>query len=139
MRLRTIEAQFVDFIPEQLEPGVLYVSLPYSAVSHLCACGCGHEVATVLSPSDWRFTYDGRHISLAPSVGNWSLSCQSHYWIHENRVRWSGKWSQAQIDRARAHDRGMGAPSDEVESEPNTPSSPRTRRLPGWLSRWLNR
>ncbi|MCH2218714.1 Uncharacterised protein [Mycobacteroides abscessus subsp. abscessus] len=32
--------EFVDFIPADLDAGVLYVSLPYATVMHLCACGC---------------------------------------------------------------------------------------------------
>ena len=30
---------FVTTIPEHLEQGVIYVSVPYATVAHLCACG----------------------------------------------------------------------------------------------------
>ena len=41
MRLRN---EFVDHIPEQLDDGVLYVSMRFGTVVHRCACGCGEEV-----------------------------------------------------------------------------------------------
>ncbi|WP_425342947.1 DUF6527 family protein [Rhizobium etli] len=47
-------------------------------MAHLCACGCRTEVITPLSPTDWRFTFNGKTISVEPSVGNWSLTCRSH-------------------------------------------------------------
>ena len=34
--------------------------------------------------------FDGRTISLNPSIGNWSYPCRSHYWIKGNRVVWDG-------------------------------------------------
>ena len=52
--------KFVDSIPEELEDGVLYVSVPFGTVVHKCACGCGEEVVTPLGPAEWRLTYDGR-------------------------------------------------------------------------------
>ena len=67
MRLRN---EFVDHIPEQLDDGVLYVSMRFGTVVHRCACGCGEVVVTPLGPVEWRLTYDGRTISLEPSIGN---------------------------------------------------------------------
>ena len=52
--MRELVPEFVDYIPEQLNPGVLYVSMRYATVNHLCCCGCGLEVVTTLSPTDWR-------------------------------------------------------------------------------------
>lgn len=77
--------EFVHYMPKELNQGVLYVSMEYSLVMHLCACGCGEKVATPLSPEDWKLTYDGESVSLSPSVGNWEFSCQSHYWIRKNK------------------------------------------------------
>ena len=47
MRLRH---EFVDHIPEQLDDGVLYVSIRFGTVVHRCACGCGEEVVTPSRP-----------------------------------------------------------------------------------------
>lgn len=49
-------------------------------------------------------TYDGEDISLAPSIGNWALPCQSHYWIHRGKARWSRRYSAGEIIRNRARD-----------------------------------
>lgn len=97
--------QFVEYVPEQLEPGVLYVSIPYATVVHKCCCGCGQEVVTPLSPTDWELTFDGKTVSLDPSIGNWNFPCQSHYWIKRNHVHWAPQWSRADIDAGRAQDR----------------------------------
>lgn len=84
--------KFVEFIPDELEAGILYVSITYATVLHKCACGCGNEVVTPLSPSDWQLTFNGEAISLFPSIGNLSFLCRSHYWIKKNEVLWVEDW-----------------------------------------------
>ena len=101
MRLARLEAEFVEFIPEQLAPGVLYVSRRYSTAAHLCCCGCGLEVVTPLNPAKWQLSERGRGVSLSPSIGNWGFPCQSHYWIDGGQVRWAGAMSPAAISAAR--------------------------------------
>ena len=44
-------AAFVDSFPTPMEPGIIYVSTTYSTAGHTCACGCGNEVVTKLSPA----------------------------------------------------------------------------------------
>lgn len=78
----------VDYIPDVLEDGVLYVSVKYATAVHLCCCGCGSRVVTPISPRDWLLIFDGQTVSLEPSVGNWNYACRSHYIIERNRVIW---------------------------------------------------
>ena len=99
------EAEFIVSAPDKLKPNTLYVSMEYSTVLHKCCCGCGLEVVTPLSPTDWQLYYDGRSISLTPSIGNWNFPCQSHYFIRENNVIWADKWSKEQIESGRRNDR----------------------------------
>lgn len=80
--------EFVEFIPDELKERTLYVSMQYKTVVHLCGYGCGRQVITPLAPTQWKLTFDGASISLWPSVGSWSLPCQSHYIIEGSRVRW---------------------------------------------------
>src|SRR5260370_38401490 len=101
-RLHALESRFVEYVPEQLAEGVLYVSMTYATAAHLCCCGCGEEVVTTLSPTDWQLAFDGRSGSLKPSIGNWNLRGQSHYWIRNNRVEWSAHISADQIPAGRA-------------------------------------
>jgi Family of unknown function (DUF6527) len=102
VRVRNLRAEFVEFIPTELRPGVLYISVPYSTASHLCACGCGHKVVTPIRPTDWSLTWDGESASLYPSIGNWGLPCRSHYWIREGgRIEWAGQWSDSTVSDAR--------------------------------------
>lgn len=104
MRCEVVRPVFTDVIPTDLEPGHIYVSIPYGSVLHLCCCGCGEKVSTPLDPAQWRVTYDGQSISLHPSVGSHSLECRSHYWIDHNRVVWSSEWSADRAARAREVD-----------------------------------
>lgn len=97
--------EFVEFIPEELKERTLYVSIRFATVSHLCACGCKSRVVTPLKPTDWKLIFDGKTISLDPSIGNWSFPCQSHYWVRNNRIRWAEQWSKERIDAGRAYDR----------------------------------
>lgn len=105
MKRASFEFRFVEYIPKQLEEGVLYVSMGFATASHRCFCGCGMKVVTPLSPTDWRLIFNGDSVSLEPSIGNWSYPCRSHYVLRGNRVLWAGPMSQARIDMIRAHDR----------------------------------
>ena len=105
MRMDRLQPSFVEDVPETLYPGMLYVSIPYATVVHSCCCGCGEEVVTPLTPTDWRLTYDGENVSLAPSVGSWTLPCRSHYVVQRGKVHWANAWSEEQISRERARDR----------------------------------
>ena len=104
-RLNAIRHEFVEFMPDVLDDGVLYVSIPYAIAVHKCCCGCGNEVATPFSPTDWRLIFNGESASLDPSIGNWSFPCQSHYWIKSGRVVWATRWSAAEIAAGRSRDR----------------------------------
>jgi hypothetical protein len=105
MRSTTLTHEFVEYIPSDLQDGMLYVSMMYATAVHKCCCGCGNKVVTPISPTDWQLLFNGVAVSLYPSIGNWSLDCRSHYWIEENRVIWAGQWTQARIDAGRAYDR----------------------------------
>ena len=97
--------EFVKVVPNELAERTLYVSIDYATVVHRCCCGCGREVVTPLSPTDWKLIYDGVSVSLYPSIGNWSFTCQSHYWVEKSRVLWGAGWSRERIAAGRAHDR----------------------------------
>jgi len=139
MRLQKINYEFVQYVPDELEEGKIYITVEFATAVHKCCCGCGNKVVTPLSPTDWELSFNGESISLEPSIGNWSFPCQSHYWIKRNQVRWAQSWSQSKIDAGRARERlakekyfegkaggettgtaELGAPQDRVE-RPATP------------------
>jgi len=91
----------VEFIPDDLKERTLYISIPYCTAVHKCCCGCGREVVTPLSPTGWQLIFDGKTVSLYPSIGSWSLPCQSHYFITKNKVLWARQWSGKQIAKGR--------------------------------------
>jgi hypothetical protein len=100
-----LKHKFVESLPEALEDKTLYVCMEFATAAHKCCCGCGSEVVTPLSPTDWKLIYDGRAVTLHPSIGNWSFPCRSHYWIRGNCVEWAPSWSEAEIRAGRTHDR----------------------------------
>lgn len=120
-RLSRYRHEFTEFIPDHLAPGVLYVSLEYATCAHLCACGCGIEVVTRLSPADYTVSFDGETVSLDHSIGNWSYACQSHYFLRGGMVRWSGRWTAEQIARGRTR---TAQERTERASERDMPTAP---------------
>lgn len=106
LKIGKLEHRFVTNIPRELEPGVLYVSLEYATAMHSCCCGCGEQVVTPFSPTDWKMQFDGVSVSLWPSIGNWSYQCRSHYIIRDGKVIEAMSWSKRRIERARklSHD-----------------------------------
>ena len=146
-RTHRLTPEFVEEIPRGITPGKLYISIAYATATHLCCCGCGSEVVTPLHPTRWRLIYDGETVSLAPSVGSWSLPCQSHYVITKNRVRWSARWSKDKIEAVRAGDQRATvdyfSPDDQSPTRAPRPLGPgsagRARRL--WrrlAARWTS-
>lgn len=106
MKTGALSPEFVDFIPEQLRDGILYVSRRYRTASHLCCCGCKREVVTPLNPAKWKLTeHPDGSVSLSPSVGNWGFPCRSHYWVSKNRVHWAADFSDDQIAAVVQRDR----------------------------------
>jgi Family of unknown function (DUF6527) len=114
-------AAFVDSFPTPMDSGILYVSTKYSTAGHSCACGCGNEVVTKLSPAKWRITYDGQ-ISLAPSVGAVALPCNSHYFITRGEVDWRRKLTSNET--LQAH-----------EADQRSVEELRASTRPGWIKR----
>lgn len=129
MRHTLLEHRFVQSIPRKLEAGVLYISMEHGTVIHSCCCGCGEEVVTPLTPTDWQLTYDGESMSLTPSIGNWQLACRSHYVINRNRVIEAEPWTQAQVVIALERDRMAkdgfyGIARSALEAEPGATPVP---------------
>lgn len=96
--------KFVEFIPSDLENGILYITVEYKTAVHLCACGCGNKIITPITPTDWKLVYDGRTVTLKPSIGNWNFDCRSHYWIKRNQIIKAPSWSEINIEDGRKLD-----------------------------------
>ena len=130
MRIREIQHSFVEYVPDTLVDGVIYVSIPFSTATHKCFCGCGWEVTTPIAPNAWELTYNGRSVSLNPSVGSRNLKCNSHYWIRKNRV----DWLLPIVDPWPRH------PADLAEQENAAPGFvKRIPRLPRAIRNWLKK
>jgi hypothetical protein len=134
----TISHEFVDIIPDRLEDGVVYVSIPYATAVHSCCCGCGYEVVTPLHPRKWSLIFDGKAISLTPSIGNWSFPCRSHYWIRADHVHEARSFTDAEIADVRAQERVRIV--DHHEPQLDATPSETVNPTRGWwttLTRWF--
>lgn len=116
-RVASLTLQHVEFIPEQIASGVLYVSKRFKTATHLCCCGCGSRVVTPLNAAKWSLRESGGTASLHPSIGNWSLPCRSHYWIDRGTIRWAETFGPAQIKAVQARDL-------DAVLNPSTPARP---------------
>lgn len=104
MRIETFTLRHVEFMPRELEPGILFVSQRFGVAGHLCACGCGNKVMTPLREMEWSLSELNGRPTLDPSIGNWQLACRSHYVIADGEVLWMPAWSQARVDAGRARE-----------------------------------
>lgn len=122
-----LEHRFVTHIPRVLESGILYISIEYATAVHSCCCGCGEEVVTPLTPTDWKLIFDGDTVSLWPSIGNWNYACRSHYIIERNQVLEALSWTDKRIANVRRRDKwakasfyGTNRRADKSPLEPPT-------------------
>jgi len=137
-----LKHKFVELIPRELEANTIYCSIPYATVIHNCCCGCGSRVVTPLSPAEWKLIFDGRSISLKPSIGNWQYACRSHYFIENNRVIWCGDWSDEEVAAGRKHDaRDAAAFYGKKAQKSNEPTAPASKKkkgsLKGKIKKWF--
>lgn len=133
-----MQHEFVRSVPDSLEPEMLYISIDFGTAVHLCACGCGNEIVTPITPTDWSFTFDGESVSLNPSIGNWSLPCRSHYWIRRGQVIWAAQWTEEEISLGRKMDRITKRKQFSGNSgKAEVTESPQEHSL-SWVSRLIN-
>lgn len=135
MKQSQLKPMFVEFIPETLADGILYVSMEYRTTAHNCCCGCGNAVYLPLSPAQWRLTFDGESVWMNPSVGSWSLPCRSHYCVRGNHIQWAERWTSEQVEVVRAYGRrsrdrffeASVAVSETTRGASNVATPPRSR------------
>lgn len=101
-----MDLERVHYMPQELRPGVLYVSEEFGIAAHLCACGCGSKIRTPLGPTEWCFEEAKDGPTLRPSIGNWQRPCRSHYWISRGEIHWAEQWTPEQIAQGRKGEEG---------------------------------
>jgi len=126
-----VRPEYVEFIPKNLEEGVLYISKKFRTASHRCFCGCGTKIVTPLRETEFELLERRGLFSLNPSIGHWNHPCQSHYWIRDNRVVWANAMSRAEIQLGRARDQAL------KDTYFATVAWPWWRRAASWLKRWF--
>lgn len=90
VKINEITPVYCDVIPADLKVAELYISKLYGVAVHLCACGCGGKTVTPLGKNDWNLTESDGHVTLRPSIGNWSGESpyHAHYYITGNKIEW---------------------------------------------------
>lgn len=138
VKMETIKLLKTQFLPRELEQGILYVSEEYGIAGHLCPCGCGNKIMTPLEPTEWSFKDDFKGPTLYPSIGNWQLPCRSHYWITNGKIEWSYQWSEEEILEGRkAEERKRKDYYDSLEEKQRNQSI--SRRIIDWIKKIINR
>lgn len=135
--MSTISLKLITHLPIKLEANVLYVSEEFEIAGHLCPCGCGSKVITPLGINEWSLSVIEEKPTLKPSIGNWQLPCQSHYWIRRGEILWSNKLSDEEIEAGRlAEEQQRKEYYDELERTVTYQIS-RWERLKKWFSKIL--
>lgn len=96
MRATELKLEFVEYMPKELEEGILYISERFSVAIHLCACGCKGKTVTPFGltisgeKKGWDLINDNGLVTLSPSIGNFSGESpyHAHYFIRKNKVEW---------------------------------------------------
>lgn len=84
-------------MPDIVEENILYISVEYCTAIHKCVCGCGNKVVTPISPLGWKLIFDGKSVTLDPSIGSWNLKCKSHYYIRKSNIIWCDVWDDSKV------------------------------------------
>jgi len=84
---------YVEFIPEQLDEGKLYISEKFGVCIHLCGCGCKGKTVCDLQPqwkTGWKMVKNDGLITLRPSIGNFNgeKPYHAHYFITNSKIEW---------------------------------------------------
>lgn len=135
-RFKRLEHRYVEFIPKDLDAGMLYISKRFNTASHLCCCGCDQKIVTPLNQAHWSLTDHGSTVSLAPSIGLGTLPCRSHYWIRRSRVEWYPPMTVAQTAKAQRADRYAGQIYTGERLPPTPPVIPSTFPKPSPSGLW---
>jgi hypothetical protein len=61
VRNATLQPRYVDFIPKELDDGILYISKRFQTASHRCCCGCGTKIVTPIRN-------DGTHTNVNETI-----------------------------------------------------------------------
>lgn len=138
---KTIAHEFVEQMPADLRPDRLYISIRYRTTAHLCMCGCGEKVVNPIRPNRWSLTFDGKSVSLNPSVGNSGLPCNSHYWIEGGWVRMLAPMTYEQTTKAKGRDGWTTIDSSEPTElvQVDEVQTPERGTVRGWLARLIRR
>ena len=117
--------EFVEFMPDELAEGTIYVSIPYATATHRCCCGCGTEIVTPLAPTDWSLMFDGRSVSLYPSIGSSHLPANRT--TGSSATPWSGHHrSRSTRSRPGANATALPRPTTTAAAQPSPKSIPKT-------------
>jgi len=125
--------EVVAALPEALRPLTLYITTDGDVAGHLCACGCGREVITPLSPTDWSISFGRQGATLMPSIGNWAFPCRSHYFIENGAIWWAGDMSDRAIARGRVRDKASKQQYYERQQQDPPASRPAAEAAPPLL------
>jgi hypothetical protein len=77
---------WVEFMPDVLEEGKVYISERFQVSVHSCLCGCGVKTVPPLTAGHWTLIVKNEKVSFSPSIANYQFPCKSHYIITNNKA-----------------------------------------------------
>ena len=80
-----LKHEFVEFIPDELEQGTVYVSIRFATASHL-RLRLWKQGRDAYPPDRLDVAFRRQDHLLEPLNRNWSFPCQSHYYIRKNAL-----------------------------------------------------
>ena len=84
-------------VEKMLDPFTIYVDKSGNGyiqiVYYLCPCGCDKEIAIPTCMGEkttehWLVSVDNNTVTLHPSIHMVPGTCQSHYFIKNNKIQW---------------------------------------------------
>jgi predicted transcriptional regulator len=78
--VQLIEIKEGEYIPNEMEYGILYYSKEYKGLGHLCCCGCGQKTYIPIKEGEWSVYPNNGKVTVTPSLQQLN-GCKSHYII----------------------------------------------------------
>lgn len=74
-----------EYLPDQYEPGIVYISNYFMCAAFICPCGCNDQVYLRINcPEHPSWSFDGKN-TLEPSIQK-TTGCKAHFYIKQGKA-----------------------------------------------------
>ena len=86
----------IEYIPDKLDPGIVYHNKEFEIAALLCPCGCGHRISLLVPDSHQIYSENGL-VTIEPSISVCDSTCKSHFYIKSGNIKWFHAFSESQV------------------------------------------